>query len=214
MEGTQQQSDNAPVVHCSCGCPRMSKNKVSATQVPTQIGDGRGEFNSDIALTQPSINPWVPKLTQKNTKVITTKTVSNKDIKLTLFVFDTVYRQELVPSAMMKKVKPVIDTSYKLYTSDGNQEDKNKSEFYRTTEGQLVLKKVAAFYTKVPMPCKPVSNQDLDSLTPVKPAQKHIPDIGNCGKVDSLKLDSLILNTLSSTRESSAAYGFKTKNQG
>ncbi|KAJ9065934.1 hypothetical protein DSO57_1014554 [Entomophthora muscae] len=29
---------------------------------------------------------------------------------------------------------------------------------------------------------------------------------GNCGRVDSLKLDSLVLDTLSSTRELSAAY--------
>ncbi|KAJ9053185.1 hypothetical protein DSO57_1026762 [Entomophthora muscae] len=41
---------------------------------------------------------------------------------------------------------------------------------------------------------------------------------GNCGKFDSLKLDSLVLDKVSSPRESSAAYvhllGFKTKNQG
>ncbi|KAJ9081727.1 hypothetical protein DSO57_1011544 [Entomophthora muscae] len=33
-------------------------------------------------------------------------------------------------------------------------------------EGQLVLKKVAAFYNKVPMPCVPVPEQDPDSTTP------------------------------------------------
>ncbi|KAJ9057331.1 hypothetical protein DSO57_1023743 [Entomophthora muscae] len=41
---------NAPVVHCGCGCPCGSKNRVSATQVPTQGGDGRGEFHSDAAV--------------------------------------------------------------------------------------------------------------------------------------------------------------------
>ncbi|KAJ9077724.1 hypothetical protein DSO57_1013989 [Entomophthora muscae] len=51
---------------------------------------------------------------------------------------------------MLEKVNPVIDTSYKPYVSDGNQEDDKEPEFYRTDEGQLVLKKVTAFYTKVP----------------------------------------------------------------
>ncbi|KAJ9052629.1 hypothetical protein DSO57_1032303 [Entomophthora muscae] len=62
---------------------------------------------------------------------------------------------------MMEKVKPVLDTSYKPYVSDGNQEDNNKPNFYRTTEGQLVLKKVVYFYNKVPMPCVPVPEKDL-----------------------------------------------------
>ncbi|KAJ9075953.1 hypothetical protein DSO57_1030805 [Entomophthora muscae] len=71
-DSTQQHSNNAHVVYCGCGYPRRSKNRLSATQVPTQEGD-RGEFNSDAALTQSvqgaqasrvrSINPWVPKLT-------------------------------------------------------------------------------------------------------------------------------------------------------
>ncbi|KAJ9085784.1 hypothetical protein DSO57_1010590 [Entomophthora muscae] len=61
---------------------------------------------------------------------------------------------------MMKKVKPVLDTSYEPYFSGGNQEDNNKPEFYRTVEGQLVLKKVADFYNKVPIPCMPVINQN------------------------------------------------------
>ncbi|KAJ9068377.1 hypothetical protein DSO57_1029334 [Entomophthora muscae] len=64
---------------------------------------------------------------------------------------------------MMEKVKPVLDTSYEPYVSDGNQEEEKEPEFYRTDEGQLVLKKVSAFYTKVPMPCKPVPNQDPNS---------------------------------------------------
>ncbi|KAJ9058142.1 hypothetical protein DSO57_1015368 [Entomophthora muscae] len=89
MEGTQQQRSNVPVVCHSCGCPHRSKNRVSAIKVPTQEGDGRGEFNSDTALTQLvqgaqyarvwSINPWVPKLTWKPTKVTTTKTFRNKE---------------------------------------------------------------------------------------------------------------------------------------
>ncbi|KAJ9090497.1 hypothetical protein DSO57_1001955 [Entomophthora muscae] len=156
-------------------------------QVPTQKEDGRGEFDSDAALTQPvqgaqaarvqSSNPWVPKLTRKPTKVTTAKTVRNKEVELTLYVFDPVYCQELVPSAMMEKAKPVLDTSYKPYVSDGSQEDNKKPEFYRPKEGQLVLKKVVAFYNKVPMPCKPVTNQDPSSSEPTNPAQKRIPDI-------------------------------------
>ncbi|KAJ9061227.1 hypothetical protein DSO57_1022551 [Entomophthora muscae] len=54
---------------------------------------------------------------------------------------------------MLEKVKPVLDTSYKPYGSDGNQEEEKEPEFFRTDEGQLVLKKVAVFYTKVSMPC-------------------------------------------------------------
>ncbi|KAJ9069606.1 hypothetical protein DSO57_1016767 [Entomophthora muscae] len=45
---------------------------------------------------------------------------------------------------MLEKVKPVLDTSYKPYFSDGNQEDDKEPKFYQTDEGQLVLKKVAA----------------------------------------------------------------------
>ncbi|KAJ9082723.1 hypothetical protein DSO57_1001794 [Entomophthora muscae] len=78
---------------------------------------------------------------------------------------------------MLEKVKPVLDTSYKPYVSDGNQEEDKEPEFFRIYEGQLVLKKVAAFYTKMPMSCKPVSNQDLDLPTRAKPAQKRILDI-------------------------------------
>ncbi|KAJ9081702.1 hypothetical protein DSO57_1011950 [Entomophthora muscae] len=78
---------------------------------------------------------------------------------------------------MMEKIKPVLDTSYEPYISDGNQEDNNKPDFYRTVEKWLMLKKVVAFYNKVSMPCTPVINQYLDSTTPTKPAQKYIPDI-------------------------------------
>ncbi|KAJ9052803.1 hypothetical protein DSO57_1030585 [Entomophthora muscae] len=57
---------------------------------------------------------------------------------------------------MLEKVKPVLDTSYKTYVSDGNQEEDKEPKLYQTNEGHLVLKKVTAFYNKVPMPCKPV----------------------------------------------------------
>ncbi|KAJ9058462.1 hypothetical protein DSO57_1012056 [Entomophthora muscae] len=177
---------NAPVVGRGCSCPRRSKNRLSATKVPTQEGGRRGEFHSDAALTQPvqgaqaarvwSINPWFPKLTQKPTKVTTTKTVRNKEVELTLYVFNTVYRQESVLSALLEKVKPVIDTSYKPYISDGNQEDNEEPKFYQTDEGQLVLKKVVAFYSKVPMPCA-VPNASKSIPTAKKPAHKCIPDI-------------------------------------
>ncbi|KAJ9057028.1 hypothetical protein DSO57_1026435 [Entomophthora muscae] len=125
MEGTQQQSNNAPVVRCSCSCPRGSKNQVS------------------------SINPWVPKLTWKPTKFTTTKKVNNKEVELTLYVFDVVYQQELVPSAMLEK----------------------------DYGGQLVLKKVVAFYNKVHMPCVPVPEKDPSSIKPIKAAQKLILNI-------------------------------------
>ncbi|KAJ9061998.1 hypothetical protein DSO57_1015238 [Entomophthora muscae] len=78
---------------------------------------------------------------------------------------------------MLKKVKPVLDTSYEPYISDGDQEEDKEPEFYRTDEGQLVLKRVTAFCNKVPMPCKPVTNQDPSSSEPTEPAQKRIPDI-------------------------------------
>ncbi|KAJ9056850.1 hypothetical protein DSO57_1028670 [Entomophthora muscae] len=129
---------------------------VVAPAVLTQEGDK--EFNSDTALTQlvqgaqaarvQSINSWVPKQTRSPSKVTTTKTVRNKEVELTLYVFDSVYRQYLVPSAILEKVKLVLDTSYEPYASNGNQEEDKKPEFYRTDERQLVLKKVAAFYNK------------------------------------------------------------------
>ncbi|KAJ9060190.1 hypothetical protein DSO57_1033536 [Entomophthora muscae] len=200
MEGSQQQSTTAPVVCHSCGYPCGSNNRVSATQVPIQEGDGRGEFDSDAALTQPfqgaqaarvqSINPWIPKLTQKPTKVTTTKTVINKEVEFTLYVLNVVYRQELVPPAMLEKVKPVLDTSYEPYVSDGNQEEDKEPEIYRNTERQLVLKKVAAFYTKVPMPCKPVTNQDPISTTPANfMAHNDIVALKSCVlKLGSIKI--------------------------
>ncbi|KAJ9074458.1 hypothetical protein DSO57_1006108 [Entomophthora muscae] len=46
MEGTQQKTTIAPVVRRSCGCPRRSKNRVSATQMSTKEGDMRGELYS------------------------------------------------------------------------------------------------------------------------------------------------------------------------
>ncbi|KAJ9073657.1 hypothetical protein DSO57_1013899 [Entomophthora muscae] len=52
-----------------------------------------------------------------------------------LKVFDIVYRQELVPSAMLEKMKPVLDASYEPYISDGKQEDDKDPEFFRTDEG-------------------------------------------------------------------------------
>ncbi|KAJ9052370.1 hypothetical protein DSO57_1034954 [Entomophthora muscae] len=115
-----------------------------------------------------SINPQVPKLTQKLTKVTTTKKVINKEVELTSYVFEPVYFQEKVLAFIMEKVKPVIDTSYKPHISDSNQEDNDKPKFYRTTEGQLVLKKAAVFYNKVPMPCVPVPEQDTSSTKPTK----------------------------------------------
>ncbi|KAJ9085190.1 hypothetical protein DSO57_1016342 [Entomophthora muscae] len=78
---------------------------------------------------------------------------------------------------MLEKMKPVLDTSHKPYISDDNQEEDKELEFYQTNEGQLVLKKVAALYNKVPIPCKTVTNQDPSSSEPTKPTQKRIPDI-------------------------------------
>ncbi|KAJ9084877.1 hypothetical protein DSO57_1019517 [Entomophthora muscae] len=40
---------------------------------------------------------------------------------------------------MLEKVKPVLDTSYKPYVSDGNQEEDKEPEFFRTDKGQLVV---------------------------------------------------------------------------
>ncbi|KAJ9055743.1 hypothetical protein DSO57_1000601 [Entomophthora muscae] len=178
MKETQQQSTNAPVVCCGCSCSRRSKNRVSATQMPTQEGDRRGEFNSDAALTQPvqgaqaarvqSINPWVPKLTQKPTKVTFTNKVRNKEVELTSYVFNVVYRKSWSCQPCWR--------SYKPYISDGNQEEDKEPEFFRTDERQLVLKKVAAFYTKVPMPCV-VPNAKKSILTVKKPTQKCISGI-------------------------------------
>ncbi|KAJ9052377.1 hypothetical protein DSO57_1034885 [Entomophthora muscae] len=68
----------------------------------------------------------------------------------------------------MEKVKPVIDTSYKPHISDSNQEDNGKPKFYRTTEGQLVLKKAAVFYNKVLMHYVPVPEQDPSLTKPTK----------------------------------------------
>ncbi|KAJ9054321.1 hypothetical protein DSO57_1015913 [Entomophthora muscae] len=53
MKGTQQQSTISPIVYRGCSCSCGSKNRVSATQMPTQEGDRRGEFDDDAALTQP-----------------------------------------------------------------------------------------------------------------------------------------------------------------
>ncbi|KAJ9064729.1 hypothetical protein DSO57_1027350 [Entomophthora muscae] len=77
---------------------------------------------------------------------------------------------------MLEKVKPVLDTSYKPYISDGNKEDDKEPQFYQTNEEQLVVKKVAAFYTKVTMPCV-VPNANESIPTTKKPAQKRIPNI-------------------------------------
>ncbi|KAJ9076142.1 hypothetical protein DSO57_1029111 [Entomophthora muscae] len=77
---------------------------------------------------------------------------------------------------MLEKVKPVLDTSYKPYVSYGNQEEDKEPELFRTDKGQLVLKKVATFYTKVPMPCV-VPNANKSIPTTKKPAQKRITNI-------------------------------------
>ncbi|KAJ9072504.1 hypothetical protein DSO57_1026962 [Entomophthora muscae] len=49
-------------------------------------------------------------------------------------------------------------------------------QLYQTNEGQLVLKNVAAFYTKVPMPCV-VPNANKSIPTTKKPTQKCIPNV-------------------------------------
>ncbi|KAJ9051458.1 hypothetical protein DSO57_1004198 [Entomophthora muscae] len=60
---------------------------------------------------------------------------------------------------------------------------------------------------------QPSKDSPLASQTAVPEDLKN----GNCGKFDSLVINSLVLDPLSSTRESSATYvnllGFKTKNQ-
>ncbi|KAJ9080098.1 hypothetical protein DSO57_1028615 [Entomophthora muscae] len=81
MEGTQQQSSNPPIVRCGCGCPCRPKIESCNTGAYSGKRQER-EFNSEVALTQPvrgaqharvrSINPRVPKLTWKPTKVTTT----------------------------------------------------------------------------------------------------------------------------------------------
>ncbi|KAJ9087459.1 hypothetical protein DSO57_1033174 [Entomophthora muscae] len=125
--------------------PLLSSNRVNNNHVHLL-----NIFSLVTLLKQHSYNT---KLTWKPIKVITTKKVRNKEVELTSYVFDVVHRQELVPSTMLEKVKPVLTTSYEPYVSDGNQEEDKEPEFFITDEGKLVLKKVAAFYTKVPMPC-------------------------------------------------------------
>ncbi|KAJ9086342.1 hypothetical protein DSO57_1005046 [Entomophthora muscae] len=85
----------------------------------------REEIHSEVVLTQLVQRAQAAR---KPTKVITIKKGRNKEVELTLYVFDAVYCQESVLSAMMEKVKPVLDTSYKPYISDGNQEANNKCE--------------------------------------------------------------------------------------
>ncbi|KAJ9068533.1 hypothetical protein DSO57_1027711 [Entomophthora muscae] len=112
--------------------------------MPTQEGDVRGEFNSDAVLTQlvqgaqaamvQSINPWVPKMTWKSTKVTTNKTVSNKEAELTSYVFDAVNAKSWSRQPCWR--------SYEPYFSNGNQEEDKEPKFYRTDEEQLVLKNV------------------------------------------------------------------------
>ncbi|KAJ9050064.1 hypothetical protein DSO57_1018065 [Entomophthora muscae] len=107
------------------GCNRSfttteSKNRASATQVPTQEEDGRGENNKDVALTQPvqvaqgskaqSINPRISKLIQKPTKVTTTKIVKNVTTKRVSLVYNPIYRHDGVPTTIMEKAKPVLGT--------------------------------------------------------------------------------------------------------
>ncbi|KAJ9067732.1 hypothetical protein DSO57_1036157 [Entomophthora muscae] len=169
MDASQQQSSNRPVVRCGC--------------VPTQEGDGRGVLNSDTALTQlvqgaqhargQSINPWVQKLTRKYTKVVTIKTVNNVTTERVTLVYGPVYCRNGVPAAILEKVKPVLDTSYKIYVSDSKGADKDKlPHYFQPVKRQKVLKKDAAFYSQVPMPC--VVAEPVKLLSNTKNAKYHV----------------------------------------
>ncbi|KAJ9081119.1 hypothetical protein DSO57_1018141 [Entomophthora muscae] len=151
MDASQQQSNNGPVVRCGCGCPCGSKNRVSETQVPTQDQDRREEFNSDAALTQlvqraqcargQSINPQVQKLTQKFTKVITTKTVNDFTTERMSLVYNPVHHRNSVFAAILEKVKPVLDTNYEPYISDSKGADKdNCKEIHTLHKCKIKLK--------------------------------------------------------------------------
>ncbi|KAJ9062006.1 hypothetical protein DSO57_1015244 [Entomophthora muscae] len=66
--------------------------------------------------------------------------------------------------------------SYKPYVSDSKGGDKDKPpQYFQTTKGQKVLKKVAVFYSQVPMPC--VVPNPNESIPTAKKAKYHIiPD--------------------------------------
>ncbi|KAJ9058810.1 hypothetical protein DSO57_1008340 [Entomophthora muscae] len=119
------------------------------------------------------INPRVQKLTRKYTKVITTKTVNDITTKMVSYVYNPVYCRNSVPATIMEKVKPVLDTMYKPYVSDNKGQDDNKQpQYFKNTDEQKVLKKVAEFYRQVSMPC--VVAEPVESLSNAKKAKHHI----------------------------------------
>ncbi|KAJ9088344.1 hypothetical protein DSO57_1024038 [Entomophthora muscae] len=150
--------------------------------------DRRGEFNSDAALTQSvqgaqaargrSINPRDQKLTRKYTKVVTTKTVNDVTTKRVSLVYNPVYCHNGVLAAILEKVKPVFDTSYKPYVSDSEGADKDKlPQYFQIKKGG----------SQVPMPCVVPNTNDLTPTA--KKAKYHIIPDATCNTV---RIDNLL----------------------
>ncbi|KAJ9081345.1 hypothetical protein DSO57_1015628 [Entomophthora muscae] len=123
-----------------------------------------------------SINPRVQKLTRKYTKVTTTRTVNAVTTERVYFVYNPVYRCNGILVTIMEKVKPVLDTTHKNYVSDNKGEDEDKeTQFYQTVDEKQVLKKIAAFYSKVPMSCDVAESMEFFPKAK-KPKYHIIPD--------------------------------------
>ncbi|KAJ9072910.1 hypothetical protein DSO57_1022239 [Entomophthora muscae] len=96
---------------------------------------------------------------------MTTKRVS--------LAYNPVYWCDGISATIKESAKPVFDTTYEPYMSDGKGKDNDKEpKFYQTTDGQKVLKKVAAFYSQVPMPC--VVAEPAELLPSTKKPKYHI----------------------------------------
>ncbi|KAJ9088565.1 hypothetical protein DSO57_1021836 [Entomophthora muscae] len=105
----------------------------------------------------------------------------------------------------MEKAKPVLDIIYKPYMSyNKDQDNNNQPQYFQTTDGQKVLKKVVVFYSQVPIPY--VMKELNELLSTTKKPKYHI-----FVNVNIYAL--LILPLLGSFEGKSLAFAFSLQNE-
>ena len=67
-------------------------------------------------------------------------------------VFDAVFRPCQINPALLQAGRRVFNTDFEPYVSSGDEEEATEPEFFRTSEGLRVSRKMRKFYTDVPVP--------------------------------------------------------------
>ena len=99
-----------------------------------------------------SINPPVSRFTRVANALVFSRTVKGAVKTYRSEVFDAVFRPRQINPAIEQAARRVFNTNFEPYVSSGDEEEAAEPEFFRTSEGLRVSRKMRKFNTGVPVP--------------------------------------------------------------